>query len=183
MMTSKPTAVIVDVDGTLCDITGVLRYLDGTEYGFDKRGRPIKNFDKFHEAAIFCPPNQQALDYCAQAHADGHALVVVTARMEQHRYATTQWLHNTLDPYPWKGPMMRREGDYRPDTEIKYDIFMQLQQHVDIVGAIDDNPNIIDLWRSLDIPTEVVPRPAGDGTLRPFNPEHEATTPADVGTL
>lgn len=159
----KPTAVLVDVDGTLVDVSGVLHYVNGA-LGTTKSGKPIKNFDKFHAASAFCPANPQAVRYCERAHAAGHAIVVVTARMEQWRHITTEWLDAELR-IPYSGPFMRRDRDYRKDVDIKTEIHAELARRYDVVGAIDDNPNIIALWESLGIPTEVVPRPESDSSL------------------
>jgi hypothetical protein len=162
-VTSKPTAVIVDVDGTLCDITTALHHLNGETHGFQKNGRPVKRLDLFHAASALCPPNQVAIDYCVQAAEVGHHLIIVTARMEEWRDLTVTWLHQHLKPAMHAaghydrvcGPHMRRQDDYRPDVEIK----------MEIVGAIDDNPSVVQLWRSEGIPTTEVPRPVGDTTL------------------
>lgn len=171
------TAVIVDIDGTLCDITGVLHYVDGS-LGTDSRGKPIKDFDKFHEGAAYCPPNQQALDYVAAAVGAGHAIIIGTARMERHRASTHPWLKNVLaDVAPnFMGPIMRPERDYRDDTEIKTDMLNVIRKAgFAVVGAIDDNPKIIELWRSNHIPTEQVPRPAGDTSLNIEKANREVT--------
>lgn len=163
----KP-AVIVDVDGTLCDITGVLRYLDGTEYGFRSNGKPVKNFDRFHEAAAFCPPNDMALQYVTDAADRGHTVIIVTARMERHRASTEAWLRNVIPAHiDYEGPLMRAEGDFRRDVEVKREIHAAITEHAGftVVGAIDDNPNIIALWEELGIPTVTVPRPPGDVSL------------------
>lgn len=164
-MSDHPIAVIVDVDGTLCDVTGILHYVDGT-LGTTKSGKPIKNFDAFHAASQFCPPNQQALDYVRHHHDNGTAIIIVTARMEQWRHTTTEWLKNTIPAdIPWT-LHMRPQGDYRKDTLVKTDIYNRLTDYgIEIIGAIDDNPAILALWDSLGIPTEEVPRPAGDHSL------------------
>ena len=166
-MLQPQDAVIVDIDGTLCDISGVLHYLNGETYGFDKNGKPIKNFDKFHEAAMFCPHNDVALQFIIDAWNAGKTIIIVTARMERHRHDTELWLRNTIPEHiTYEGPLMRSEHDYRPDTDIKREIHTAITNAgFDVVGAIDDNPNIIELWRSLGIPTVEVPRPQGDTTL------------------
>jgi hypothetical protein len=147
-MIELPTAVLVDVDGTLCNVSSVRHYVEADP------GK--KDFDAFHKASQFCPPHQQALDYCIAAHEAGHAVIVVTARMEMWRYITTQWLNEHV-PVPWHGPAMRPQGDYRKDVLVKTDLYNAISAHYRVVGAIDDNPNIIDLWTTLGIPTEVVP--------------------------
>lgn len=163
--TQPVAAAIVDVDGTLCDVTSILHYVDGTHR--DDKGKPIKNFDAFHGASQFCPPNQQALDFIERAHAEGLAIVIVTARMEQWRFVTTKWLQEHIPGHiPWT-LHMRSQDDYRKDTIIKREIYNRLVDYgIDVHRAIDDNPNVVQLWESLDIPTEVVPRPTGDTSLQ-----------------
>lgn len=142
----KRRAVIVDVDGTLADVRGIRHHV---------LVRP-KDFDAFHAAAADVPPNQQALDFVARAHADGHTIVVVTARSEKWADSTADWLRRHLD-VPFDGPFHRADGDFRPDIQVKREIHRYLARHYDIRGAIDDNPNVIALWTQLGIPVEVVP--------------------------
>lgn len=44
---SARKAVLVDVDGTLCDVSGIRHYVQS----FPKN----RNFDKFHRASALCP--------------------------------------------------------------------------------------------------------------------------------
>ena len=141
-------AVIVDVDGTLCDVTSARHHVLGEE----------KDFNKFHEASRECPPHQEVLDWCKKMYDDGHDLIIVTARMYKHHDLTEAWLNEHL-MYEYAGPFMRGDDDFRSDVEIKRDIHRILTEDLgyDICHAIDDNPAIIDLWTSLGIPTRIVP--------------------------
>lgn len=60
-------------------------------------------------------------------------------------------------PVPYDGPFHRQDGDKRSDRVVKLEILRYLRQHYDIRGAIDDNPQVIELWRSQGVPVEVVP--------------------------
>lgn len=142
----RKTAVLVDVDGTLCDVRPVRHHV---------MNKP-KDFHAFHEAALECPPNPEVIDYCKQQHAEGHKIVVWTARKEQWRKGTFEWLTRNV-PCHFEGPVMREDKDNRPDTEVKRQMFGWLSRTYDIVGAIDDNPRIIDLLENeLGVPTQVV---------------------------
>lgn len=143
---TKPTAVIVDVDGTLCDVTSVRHHV---------LNRP-KNFDAFHEGSLHCPPHQRALDYVNEASDEGHDILIVTGRMEMWRDHTVQWLATNVERQ-WIGPWMRPQGDYRTDVEVKREIHAELARCWEIVGAIDDNPSIVALWQDLGVPTVVMP--------------------------
>ncbi|QAY02815.1 hypothetical protein SEA_SHAOBING_84 [Mycobacterium phage Shaobing] len=141
-------ARILDVDGTLCNVTSVRHYV--------MRPRELKDFDAFHAASAGCPPNQVALDYAAETAALGMVPVVVTARMERWRGVTRAWLDEHM-PVPYDGPFHRQDGDTRSDRIVKLEILRYLRRHYDIRGAIDDNPEVVDLWRSQGIPVTVVP--------------------------
>lgn len=143
----RPEAVIVDVDGTLCNVTSVRHHV---------LNRP-KDFDAFHREAETCPPHQQAIDFCWKHFQAGRDILFVTGRMEMWRASTQTYIFRTLPGMRVWGPWMRPQGDYRPDVEVKTDIFNQIAEYWDVVAAIDDNPNIIALWKGLGIPTEVVP--------------------------
>lgn len=141
-------AVIVDVDGTLCDVSSV-RHLVVQ--------RP-KDFHGFHTAAANCPPHGFVLDEVARHHRAGRAILVVTARMYRWEESTRGWLDRHM-PVPYLGPFMRGDGDVRRDVEVKRDIhrILTVDHGYRIVHCIDDNPAIVALWRELEIPTTVVP--------------------------
>lgn len=152
-MSTKKTAVIVDVDGTLCDVSSALHHITTPEV--------TKDFEAFHRAAAQCPPTDWVLDWCQEQRDAGHTLVVVTGRMYRHYNDTAEWLVRNL-PGSFVGPLMRGDDDVRPDTEVKREIYALLTSpnyyDLEIVGAIDDRPSVIALWRSMGIPTTVVRR-------------------------
>lgn len=144
--TLVPAAVIVDVDGTLVDVSSVRHHVTG----------PKRNFDAFHSASADCPPIAQTLTWVEEMHDAGHHILVVTARMEKWRNLTQAWLDRHL-PRPHTELVMRRDGDYRPDNVVKREIHAKLASRYQIRFAADDNPNVIALWEELGIPVTVVP--------------------------
>lgn len=149
----RPKAVLIDVDGTLCDVSSARHHV----LGVDKDGNKVeKDFDAFHRDSIHCPPNQIALDFAEEYYERGYKLVVVTARMQQWHSVTNLWLEQYMTR-PFDGPFMRPQDDFRPDVQIKREIFNYLSRVYDIRAAIDDNPKIIELWKSLGLKTVIVP--------------------------
>lgn len=144
----RQLARILDVDGTLCDVSSVRHHV--------LRPRDQKDFDAFHAASAYCPPNQQAIDYAIETVRLGMVAVVVTARMERWADVTRMWLAEHV-PVPFDGPFHRADGDRRSDRIVKLEILRYLQRHYDIRGAIDDNPEVIALWESQGIPVTIVP--------------------------
>lgn len=141
-------ACIVDVDGTLCDVSSVSHFV---------RTRP-KDWFSFHRAALECPPHQSVLDEVRRQHENGRTIVVVTARMYRWEESTRAWLDRYM-AVPFVGPFMRGDSDARRDTEVKREIYRILNEDYGyrIVHCIDDNPAIVALWRELGIPTTIVP--------------------------
>lgn len=159
---SKPTIALADMDGTLANVSSIRFHVDGTHTKKQANGRvkPIKNFDKFHAASEFVPANQQAVDFCVRMRAAGHLVGIVTARMRQWEGVTTRFLERECaEHFDWVNPIwMRTDGDYRKDREVKSDILDEILQDYEVVAAIDDNPNIIELWEERGIPEiEIVP--------------------------
>ena len=143
------TAVIVDMDGTLCDVSSALHHLHG----------PRKDFEAFHQATRHCPPTRWVIDWCADAHVEQHAIFIVTARKYQHETLTREWLAEHF-PLPYAALLMRGDDDNRSDDEVKLDILRIIRKDhgCEVVRAIDDRPRVIRLWRAQGIPTDVVYR-------------------------
>jgi len=137
-------AVIFDVDGTLCDVRGIRHLLAGPG-----------SFHAFHTASASCPPHEYVVAAARQAHADGYAVLIVTARGVRYRPHTAMWL--ALHQVPSDAMWMRAAGDHRPDYEVKADILRRIRQSFRPVHAWDDNPNVIQLWEWAGISTTVVP--------------------------
>lgn len=142
------TGVIVDVDGTLCDVAGVRHYVSG-EHGY-------RNFDAFHRASALCPPVPDTLAWVGARRAEGHTVFVVTARRQRWEYLTRVWLRKWEVSY--EHLLMRADDDDRADVEVKADILQTIRRRgFQIVAAIDDNPSVIELWRAEGIPVTVAP--------------------------
>jgi phosphoglycolate phosphatase-like HAD superfamily hydrolase len=139
-------SVIFDMDGTLCDVQAIRHYVRG-----DKQ-----NFDAFHKASLWCPPNQDVLDM-ARGHVQlGHKIIVVTARDEKYRDVTEDWLAKY--PIPHDVMYMRPWGDPRKDRDVKADILELIRSNGDYPYlAYDDNPHVIAFWETAGIAVSVVP--------------------------
>ena len=141
--TRKPRVAIFDMDGTLTDVSSIRHYVEGEH----------KDFDSFHKASLWCPPNEWVLKLHNQLHAP---TIIVTGRDEKYREVTRDWLikhrvkYSTLHMRPW--------GDPRKDYEVKREILVQkILPYYEPIFAVDDNPNVLALWREFDIPTVTVP--------------------------
>lgn len=148
--TERPKAVIFDMDGTLADVSGIRHHVEGGPENNYK-----KNFTAFHEESVNVPPNSEVVNQAQVSHMLGNKNVIVTARGSQWRNHTAMWLamHNV----PSDAMYMRKQGDQRPDYEVKSDIHARLSKSYDPIHAVDDNPNVLKLWKEKGIPTTKVP--------------------------
>lgn len=140
-------AVIVDVDGTLVDVDGVRHHVTGT----------TRDFHAFHQESIDCPPIPWVVNLVRDYHHKRYPVVIVTGRSRRYERLTSMWL--ALHDVPSVEMHMRRDGDQRPDVEVKREILRAVRHRYRIKRAIDDNPSIIDLWKSEGIPVTVVDGP------------------------
>lgn len=143
-MTDRQRAVIFDVDGTLCDVSSIRYLLDGKD----------RNFHRFHVESTGCPTNPHV---AALTHAlkPDVARVVVTARSTRYYQHTIWWM--MLNNVRFDTIYMRQDGDFRKDAIVKQEILNQINEHYDVKFAIDDNPNVIEVWKRNGIPTAVIP--------------------------
>lgn len=144
---SKPQAVIVDMDGTLADVSGIRHYV--------KRPVHQKDFESFHKASIFAPVNSAPAALVRRAHEDGTAVFVVTARRAKWEKPTRMWLEKHEVHYD--ALCMRGNRDDRKDFDVKRDILKKIRETHEVILAIDDNPSVIKLWTEEGIMTYVVP--------------------------
>jgi FMN phosphatase YigB (HAD superfamily) len=144
--------IIFDVDGTLCDVSSIRYHVNPRDPRFSGR----KRFDLFHAESINCPPHKRVAWFLRVAKEGEHRVIVVTARKEMWRYHTILWLdENDLD---YDELLMRADDDNRKDVEVKRDILDELRRRgYEPTLAVDDNPNIIALWKSEGLQTLHIP--------------------------
>lgn len=136
---NRRSAVIVDMDGTLCDVSSVVHLQAEAD-----------NFAAFHRGCAQCPPNQMVVDWCVDYHRRGHTILIVTGRDGWARALTEQWLLEHL-PVPIGGLYMRGYEDYRANVEVKREAYEHLRRRFEVRAAIEDDPVIVELWEQFGI--------------------------------
>ena len=127
----KPTAVIVDVDGTLAIIT------DRSPYS--------------HQGVLKDKPNAPVIEVARALAAQGHTLVIVSGRSELARVDTELWLKRHLG-VEFDGQFMRAEADDRKDATIKREIFhREIEPRFNVLCVLDDRDQVVSMWRSLGL--------------------------------
>jgi len=126
----KPSAVIVDVDGTLAHMK------DRGPFDWHKVGQDILDPAVYHLTLGF--------------HQQGFKIIVLSGRDSVCRGETIQWLnrHNV----PFNCLYMRKEGDMRKDSIVKEELFWQyVADDNNIIAVVDDRPQVTRLWRELGL--------------------------------
>ena len=78
-------------------------------------------------------------------------ILLVSGRPEEHRATTERWLDQN-HIYDVRGLFMRRTGDYRPDTEVKREIYQnQIAPRYKVRLVLDDRSSVVAMWRSLGL--------------------------------
>lgn len=133
--------VVCDIDGTIADIEHRKSFIAG----------PTKDWKGFFNAmrgdTIRPTTAQMLVDWKLK----GNPLIFVSARPDTYREETTNWLRKHLaNQYGvfWVTLIMRKEGDKRPDTEVKQDIFDRYLKNLPIAMVIDDRPSVIRMWKA-----------------------------------
>lgn len=135
MQKHLPRAIIVDIDGTVALNTGGRSPYDGTRVLEDT-------------------PNERVLDvilsylnwYWEIRSCLSPAVIFVSWREETCRKDTETWLNKNI-PFSFLRLLMRKEGDKRKDSIIKYEILLDLAKEFNIIASFDDRDQVCKMWR------------------------------------
>ena len=131
----KKKAIIVDLDGTLADITHRRKYVEG------KR----KDWKNFNKNIIKDDLNVWCAEIIRRMIPDHHVLLV-SGRTDDLQAETEEWLRKHEVPYT--DLLMRKVKDHRDDTVVKRDIFEEkIKPFYDVQFVIDDRAKVVKMWR------------------------------------
>ncbi len=136
---SRQTATLVDMDGTLVNVAPIRHLVAGQS----------KDFDAFHRASLDCLPIFPVVDRLVKASSGNSAVVVISGREARFRRLTEFWL--AMWDIPSDELVMRANGDNRPGIQIKSEMFSNLSRKFDIIEIIDDQDELLALWRDLEV--------------------------------
>jgi hypothetical protein len=141
---NPPRVIIVDIDGTMANNGHRQHLMDG----------PKKHWAQFFRAADKDVVFEEVKYLVRLAYYNDPQVIVIfcTGRPSQYASLTVKWLDD--NQIPFDGLIMRRQGDGRPDAEVK----LQMLNMITARGfkpflSIDDRPEVVDMWRRMGIPT------------------------------
>lgn len=127
--------IIVDLDGTVCDIEHRLHYITTDD---------PQDWDAFFLACSEDKPNWPVIEAVQALHRGCFNIVICTGRSKIAEQDTREWLARYGISY--SELYMRGQHDRRPDYVIK-------QQWLDDIGAdnvlftFEDRQSVVDMWR------------------------------------
>lgn len=139
-MSGKQKAIIVDLDGTLCDVEHRVHHVHGKN----------KNWKQFNELMVHDEMNHWCFELMEAMLNRGYKVIFVTGRGEAWRLQTESWLSKHKVTY--EHLYMRGLADNRPDSDVKESIYVNMiEQHYQVLFVVDDRRSVVDRWRELDL--------------------------------
>jgi phosphoglycolate phosphatase-like HAD superfamily hydrolase len=130
--------VIFDIDGTLAD-NGHRQYLVTEGH---------KEWEKFFSLMGDDAPILTIIELCQVLFASNcYEMLIFSGRPERYRKLTEHWL--TWNNVPSLPVRMRKDGDYRPDAEVKEEMLLELLgEGKQIAFVVDDRKLVVGMWRN-----------------------------------
>ncbi len=135
--------MLCDIDGTIADCSHRQMYVQG-------EGK--KDWKTFFSMMDEDTPRLDVIKTVMEYKSKGHEIILLTARPEDYREMTEEWVakHTDIDPLTI---IMRNSGDKRPDNEVKQQMFeMYFKDKYPIETMIDDRPVVIRMWQEIGVP-------------------------------
>lgn len=138
--------VLCDLDGTMADIRHRL-HLVNPEWAEKKGIEFKKDWKGFFERIPQDTLRSDTYAMIKEFAESGYTIVFVSARPEDYREITKEWLNRFVE-FKYLTLIMRKRGDKRPDTEVKQGILDSHFPHKEwIHKVVDDRPSVIRMWR------------------------------------
>ena len=140
MERARNNIIVVDIDGTIAKVGDRLKYLQQEK----------KDWDAFYEHCDEDEPIDKMCQLVADLFVLGHDIVFCTGRRESVREKTINWLtQNVISTYDDE-LLMRKNGDWRHDTEVKPELLQKAGITLDDVYFIlEDRDSMVAKWREL----------------------------------
>jgi hypothetical protein len=138
---AKQKAIIVDLDGTVCDNNHRLDLLPPPE-----KAHITQAWDEFNQECLYDKPIYPMIKMVKNLQELGYVVLFLTGRSSICRSQSVKWIecHFVNMPYAL---FMRSVTDHRVDTAIKHDYVELLLERYDIQYAFDDKETICEVMR------------------------------------
>lgn len=132
--------IVVDIDGTIAKVGDRLKYLQQEK----------KDWDAFYEHCYEDEPIKDIIELVELMQIHEYNIVFCTGRRESVRKKTEDWLFKNIWCLREYKLLMRKDNDYRPDTEVKPELLANAGITPDNVWFIlEDRDSMVAKWREL----------------------------------
>lgn len=140
MERERNNIIVVDIDGTIAKVGDRLKYLQQEK----------KDWDAFYEHCDEDEPIDEMCQLVADLFVLGRDIVFCTGRRESVREKTKNWLtQNVISTYDDE-LLMRKDGDWRHDTEVKPELLQKAGiTPDDVYFILEDRDSMVAKWREL----------------------------------
>lgn len=136
-MFGKQDTIIVDLDGTLCNIGARHPIHDQDKCGEDQVVEAVA-----HLLTKFAATPPYSLAYTS--------VILLTGRNDQYRDETEHWLEEHMIAYDEL--IMRPDKDYAPASQFKQDMYRKhIEPYCNVIFVIEDTQTVVDMWRRLGL--------------------------------
>lgn len=134
-------------DTVICDIDGTLADCDHRRHHVTSRP---KNHKAFYDAMVHDKLIAPVALMIQAMYNQGYHVVLCSGRPDHWRDETVEWLDKHWISY--HALYMRRQNDFRPDTDIKLELYHQiLDDGYKPFLVIDDRNRLVKMWRDLGL--------------------------------
>ncbi|MDD0852077.1 HAD family acid phosphatase [Halobacteriovorax sp. GB3] len=136
----KQKAIIVDLDGTLCDLKHRVHHVEGE----------TKDWKSFNSKIPYDELNKWCLDLMKAMKKADHKIIIVTGRSEGTKEMTAVWLSKYQVPYD--ALYMRPSKDQSEDSDVKEAIYNNhIKDHYSVTFVVDDRLSVVKRWREMGL--------------------------------
>jgi predicted kinase len=140
---SLPSAIIVDIDGTVA--------IHGDErghYDYDKIGTDTPN----HSVIDLVGSIADSDNYMEAQDPDRTNIIFLSGREDRCMDDTKAWLDRYVGSTVWDELFMRKTGDHRPDYIIKQELFdAHIRNDYCVWLVLDDRDQVVKMWREMGL--------------------------------
>lgn len=137
-------AIIVDLDGTLCQSQRVDQFKDASG---------SVDWSAWMKSNAYAPVNEWCRAIVNGAISQGTHIIFLTSRVGNPLglAVTDNWL--VVNGFSGYTLLMRKEKETRLDTVVKQDIYnSEIAPYYEVLFAIDDKRTVVDMWRMVGVP-------------------------------
>lgn len=132
--------VVVDIDGTIAKVGDRLKYLQQEK----------KDWNAFYEHCDEDEPIKDIIELIELMQIHEYNIVFCTGRRESVRKKTEYWLFKNIWCLREYKLLMRKDGDWRHDTEVKPELLQKAGiTPDDVYFILEDRDSMVAKWREL----------------------------------